>query len=233
MDEESAFFGKIHAPAPTFPAVNHEAAAGDPGAAVGRMRAGKQISGTHMSLALLPQLELPAVASRYTFPTMEGVFARLTREHGGNINVAKEGLVTITGNSVDAGRDADLPEVVNPDWNRCWTSLNVPDSWIQFDFGSRQVAVSSYLIRTYPCVKGFSHLRSWVLEGRGLSGRWIELDSRKDNQELDGKARVASFNCALSTFCNKIRLRQIGPNHHDDHYLVLTNIEFFGDIVGG
>jgi hypothetical protein len=185
-----------------------------------------------MSLALLPQLEIPAAAAHYSLQIVEGVFARLAREHGGDLNVAKEGLVTITGNSAEAGRDADLAELVNPDWTRCWISRDVPDSWIQFDFGSRQVAVSSYRIKTYPCVKGFSHLRTWVLEGCGFSGRWMQLDSRRDSQELNGRAKVATFNCSMSTFCNRIRLRQTGPNHHDDHYLVISNIEFFGDIVG-
>jgi hypothetical protein len=80
-------------------------------------------------------------------------------------------------------------------------------------------------------MKGFSHLKSWVLEGCGSSGKWVELDSRDDNYDLNGKNKQALFNCVFNAYCNQVRLRQTGPNHHGDDYLVITNIEFFGDWV--
>jgi hypothetical protein len=183
---------------------------------------------------MIPSFEISANSSsnpRGAFQTVKGIFAKLAREHGGNINVARQGLVTITGNSVEKIRDADLPEIVNLEWTRCWTSQNVPNSWLQFDFGSRQVAVTGYFIKTYPCVRNFSHLRSWVLEGCGPSGKWIELDARQDNHELNGKSRTAIFTCSVNAYASQIRLRQTGPNHHGDNYLILTNVEFFGDVV--
>jgi hypothetical protein len=200
---------------------------GDPPSAFsGPGRIAKQMSSTQLSLALLPALVMASSPP-------EGLFARLAREHGGNINVAREGLVTITGNSLEAGRDADLAEIVNPEWGRCWTSQNVEESWVQFDFGTRQVSVTSYSIKTYPCVRNYSHLRSWVLEGcQGQSFRWFQLDARDDNHELNGRSKMATFNCHSSTFCNFVRLRQTGANHHNDHYLVLTNVEFFGEMLG-
>jgi hypothetical protein len=178
---------------------------------------------------------LPMVLSEFgsigPVAPIEGIFARMTREAGG-VNVVHLGLVCITGNSLEKDRDADLAEIVNPQWNRCWTSQESPNSWIQFDFGAKQVIISSYSIKTYPCAKNFSHLRSWVLEGCTPAGKWFELDAREDNSDLNGKSRAATFTCNFSVHVNLVRLRQTGPNHHNDHYLIVANIEFFGDIVG-
>jgi serine/threonine protein kinase len=184
---------------------------------------GKQVSARDIPIVMLPGAPVP----------MEGIFARLAREHGGNINVAKEGLVTITGNSLESARDADLMEIVTPGWTRCWTSQNEPDSWILFDFGNRQVSVTSYLIQTYPCVKDYSHLRSWTLEGCAEhSSKWTQLDSRQNNHDLNGRSRSAVFTCQANPYCNIVRLRQTGKNHHNDYFLVVSSVEFFGELLG-
>jgi serine/threonine protein kinase len=159
----------------------------------------------------------------------DGIFAHWTAEH--RDNVAKLGLVGITGNSVEKSRDADLMELVNFQWTKCWTSSNSPNSWIQFDFGFRQVTVSMYTIKTYSSGKGYSHLKSWVLEGKGKTGNWVELDSRVDCADLNGRYKVQMFQVPVPVECQVLRIRQTGVNHHGDHYLILTNVEFFGDVT--
>jgi hypothetical protein len=36
---------------------------------------------------------------------------------------------------------------------------------------------------------------------------------------------------AVPVECQVLRIRQTGVNHHGDHYLILTNVEFFGDVT--
>jgi serine/threonine protein kinase len=158
----------------------------------------------------------------------EGIFARWTADHGDNI--AKLGIVVITGNTFEKSRDAELLEIVNFQWTKCWTSANTPNSWIQFDFGFRPLTVSHYTLKTYPSARGYSHLKSWVLEGRAKNGNWVELDNRQDCHDLNGRSRVQMFQVPVPMECQILRIRQTGANHHGDHYLILTNVEFFGEI---
>jgi hypothetical protein len=180
------------------------------------------LSQSHMSMSRLPPLELPHQA-------LDAVFAGMCQEARGN--VAKMGLVTITGNSVDSSRDADIVELINPEWNKCWMSKNQPNSWVLFDFNGRLLSITHYSIRTYSCTKGYSHLRSWVLEGCASNGKWFDLDAKEDSHELNGRNRSAVFHCTAVVHVAQIRLRQTGPNHHKDHYLILSNIEFFGSFL--
>jgi hypothetical protein len=154
----------------------------------------------------------------------------MTAENRGN--PARMGLVSILGNSADEARDENLPELVNFEWNRCWTSENTANSWIQFDFNTKSIVVHHYTIKTYWLGPGYSHLRSWVVEGCGISGVWELLDSREDAPDLNGRSRVQTFAIpGVPLECRMIRIRQTGKNHHGDHYLIICNVEFFGDLI--
>jgi hypothetical protein len=163
----------------------------------------------------------------YNFLAFDGIMAHLAAENQGQ-NIADLGIVSITGNSADKSRDDDLHQVINYEWNRCWASANVPNSWIQFDFGLHQVLVTHYSIKTYPLGPGYSHLKSWVLEGYDPSGNWFDIDVRDDSSDLNGKSKVATFQCTNTNDAQIGRVRQTGSNHNGDDYLRLTNIEFFG-----
>ncbi|OHT04313.1 hypothetical protein TRFO_28198 [Tritrichomonas foetus] len=185
---------------------------------------------SHLSLTKFPKMrDQSAIQYPYAYSPFDGIVAHLTAEVKGNI--VEKGLLTITGNSADKNRDHDLMLLVDYDWNRCWTSTNTPNSWVQFDFGNKQICITHYTIKTYPCGRGYSHLKSWVIEGSTNGQNWSEIDRRDDNNELNGKSKVATFMCASLYDSQFIRLRQTGPNHYGDHYLILTNIEFFGDLV--
>ena len=158
----------------------------------------------------------------YAYSPFDGIFAHMAE------SVL---FVTITGNSVDKAREADIRKVISFDWKKCWTSENVPNSYIQFDFAPQQVALTHYSIKTYQCGKGYSHLKSWVLEGCNPGGVWTELDRREDNQDLNGKSKIATFSVSNNNEYQVVRIRQIAQNHYGDNYLILTNVEFFGDVI--
>jgi hypothetical protein len=116
-------------------------------------------------------------------------------------------------------------------WTKCWMSENAPNSWLQIHFGLRRVIVTHYSIKTYPCGRGCSHMKSWVLEG-AIAGStiWFEMDKRVDNEELNGKSKVATFECSSLHEVQVLRIKQIAENHHGDHYLIITNLEIFGEL---
>ena len=164
----------------------------------------------------------------YAYIPFDGIFAHLTTEANGNI--CEKGVVAITGNNADPSREKCIHEVVNFEWNKCWTSSNVLNSYIEFDFLYHHVFITHYTIKTYPCGAGYSHLKNWVIEAFA-NDQWYEIDRRDDNNELNGKSKVATFQVAATGEFSKIRIRQTGPNHYGDNYLILTNVEFFGDYM--
>lgn len=164
----------------------------------------------------------------YAYDPFDGIFAHLTAEANGNI--CEKGIITISGNSADPSREKCIQEVVNYEWTKCWTSSNALNSYLEFDFLYHHIFITHYTIKTYPCGAGYSHLRNWVIEAYA-NDQWYEIDRRDDNNELNGKSKVATFEVAATGEFSKIRIRQTGPNHYGDNYLILTNVEFFGDYL--
>ena len=183
---------------------------------------------THISLAKLPKVPKDAISAPYAYSPFDGIFAHLTAESLESF--AKKEIVKITGNSPDQSRDNDLINILDFEWNRCWTSANTPNSYIQFDFSPKQIYITHYTLKTYPCGRGYSHMKNWVIEGSSNGQQWVEIDRRDDNNDLNGKSKIATFMCAAPTESQIVRLRQTGPNHYGDNYLILTNIEFFGEL---
>jgi serine/threonine protein kinase len=173
-----------------------------------------------------------ALAGKSSFPYVhqpfDGIFAHFSREYEGNI--LNLGIIGITGNSLSGNHSRDLRRLIEHDWKGCWVSSNVPESWLMIDFGARTVFVSHYSLRTYHCAKGYSHLKSWILEG-SIRGRTFRLDARSDNEELNGRWKTATFQCFFPAECQAVKLKQTGPNHHGDDFLILRSIELFGDLV--
>jgi hypothetical protein len=188
------------------------------------------------STSHLPMLEtLPGFPQGIDPPMVDapreyGICARVGERSGGN--PAELGVMTIRGNSYDAARDRLLSGLVDYTWSKCWTSKNEPESWVEFDFSPMTVLVARYSIKTYPLAMGFSHLQSWVLLCSGDGGHsWSELDRRENTNDLNGKSKIGFFALSRPVPARAIRIKQIGVNHAKDHYLILTNVEFYGEII--
>jgi hypothetical protein len=172
--------------------------------------------------------QLPGKSIPFLYLPFDGIFASLTREHNGNL--VDLGVITITGNSLQESHNSDLKRLVDYDWTGCWISADVPNSSIEIGFRYHTFIISHYTLRTYRSAKGYSHLKSWALEGM-IGGKPNQLDTQTNSEELNGREKVHTFQCQKSFPCHGLRLTQIGPNHHGDHYLILRSIEIFGDIL--
>jgi hypothetical protein len=188
-----------------------------------------ELSG-HSSRAGFPALASNINVDTPLMPHDNGICARLGEDLNGN--PAEMGILIIRGNSCDAARDQVLPNLVDYTWEKCWISRNEPQSWVSFDFGTTPVLIARYSIKTYRMPKGFSHLKSWVLQASYNNGAtWEELDRREGLSDLNGKGLSAMFVVQKPKNAQLVRILQIGPNHAGDHYLILTNVEFYGDII--
>ena len=113
-----------------------------------------------------------------------------------------------------------------------YMSENSDGEWYGVHFKHRLVKPTAYTIRTYPCGAGGAHLQSWNLEGyQPSTDKWVVLDKRTDNQQLNGSGRVASFVVNNPELCNIIRIRMTGRNHAGTNHLALSGFEIFGTIL--
>jgi hypothetical protein len=158
---------------------------------------------------------------------LEGIISRLTRECGGNVHTC--GIVAITATQNVYNR---CHQVADYDWNDFWYSNNTGNSWIQFDFKNRRVAVTNYTIKSDGY--GNCHLLQWSLDGSNDGQSWVPLD-RRNTRDLDGNYVVKSYACEQQQsspgFFRFIRLTQTGVNSANNYYLMLGNLEFSGDVA--
>ena len=103
-----------------------------------------------------------------------------------------------------------------------WKGDKEQDSFVQFDFGSNFLRLSSYSICSYM-------LRYWVVEVSNDGNTWTAVDERNKKH---GPELSTTFTCAkpAGEFSRFVRLRNVGLDPESCSGLVITQIEFFGDI---
>jgi hypothetical protein len=164
---------------------------------------------------------------------LDGILSHLSRKYGGHVSDGE--IISITASGI--GSIIDTPEV-NPLGNlasvghgEVFYTRNAANSWICYDFKEMQISLTHYSIRTdcdYQCY----HLRSWILEGSKNGLSWTELDRRENDTTLDSPGVIGTFSIGEGNGegFRMIRLQQTGRNSRDTDELVVTAIEFFGDI---
>jgi hypothetical protein len=153
----------------------------------------------------------------------EGIIHDLTVECGGNVH--EKGIVNITSSIDDHNRAF---QVANHGWNDHWYSDSAPNSWICFDFKEQKVALSHYTLKS---VSGRVCPMVWTMEGSDDGTNWTTLDERNTRVLTTGSV-VETFECAQnrSKLFRYIRLRQTGKSGECSDFLLLANVELFGDL---
>jgi hypothetical protein len=143
--------------------------------------------------------------------------------------VRRQGIVSITASSTEENQ---CHQVVDYGWDSYWYSHDQPNSWIQFDFKDRRISVTNYTIKSDG--QGGYHLVEWSIEGSNDGNTWIPVDARH-TEDLCGDFVVKSYACesrkSAPQFFRFIRLIQTGKNSSNSDYLLLGNLEFFGDVM--
>jgi hypothetical protein len=155
-----------------------------------------------------------------------GIIAQLSKQCGGNVHT--NGIVSITASS---NHHNACHQVVDYDWTEHWFSSNTANSWIQFDFKNRRILPSHYTIKSDN--QGAHHLLRLSMDGSNDGTSWTNLDQRETN-DLNGDRVVKSYACqstvSSSPLFRFIRLIQTGKNSCRCDHLMLTNVEFFGQL---
>jgi hypothetical protein len=156
----------------------------------------------------------------------KGIFAGLTQQYGGNPHL--NGQINVTSSSSLFNQPH---QILNYGWGSSWNTGNVPNSWIQFDFKERRVAITGYSIKTNRGGINCCHLKNWDIQGSLDQKIWIKIDSQKDNDALNDSNKVHTWKCKKSDEFRYIRLIQTGKTHRSDDFLCIGQFELFGTIT--
>jgi hypothetical protein len=159
-----------------------------------------------------------------------GIISALTAKYGGNLHVL--GIVEVTAST--AAPYGFLPHyVLDIERDSAFVSLNAPQQWLRIDFRSRRVWISAYRIRSFfNGTENSCNLRSWILEQSNDAQAWAMLDEQQDNNDLNGRNLSATFSVRKRDPARYVQLRQTGPDHAGSYFILISSIEFFGDVIG-
>ena len=172
------------------------------------------------------RVPLPGEFPYYFTAPLNGIIAHLTSKYQGNVHT--KGAVKVTAktnggqakNAVELGTSSD------------YSSDDLPNQWICYDFKQRRVVLTNYSIRTVDV----AYPKSWVLEASkdGSKDSWEVVDSRENNEDLRGSWLTRNFTISshLHETFRFVRLRQTGKNHAGDDILAISSLELFGALVG-
>jgi hypothetical protein len=158
---------------------------------------------------------------------LKGIVARIA-----GLNDEENSIVVCSASSTEFGRPRHIEIFcpsrapgVGPD--RGFRSQITPSpQWLCYDFTLLSVTPTHYSIRT--CPTGSEHMKDWALEGRMSDGSWLTLDTRVDNDDLNGNSRIATFAVSSPQTVIAVRILQTGPNHAGNNRLTLSAFELFG-----
>lgn len=112
-------------------------------------------------------------------------------------------------------------------------SANIQNAFVSYEFNDIKVRPLYYSIRSrHDFPKGNSNPMNWVIEGSNSGNEWTLLDSQNNVTTLDSPDLFHTFEMKYPSkqFFKYLRIRQTGKSSAGQHYLVISALEFFGEI---
>lgn len=149
-------------------------------------------------------------------------------------NIHDKHVIDINSNSIDSSNHPK--KLVDYDESNCYISERVTNKYaiIYFDFKDKSIQPTNYTIRS--CRDSdCPHLRNWVIEVSNNGDEWIEIDSRRDDSNLNGDLIDHEFRIQKQTdqFYRFIRIRQTGNSWsktNNKRWLIIRNFELYGKL---
>ena len=157
-----------------------------------------------------------------------GIIRNLTDRYGGNLH--ENTVVEITCSSTsNHGKPWFALNLQSED---DWWSGNAAYDWWKCDFKARKVQLTGYTLRTNSAGLNGSHLKNWILDGSNDNIKWVVMDERVNNSDLNG-SNLSKYFAIEGNFqpFRYIRIRLSGLTHLKDNLLCLSGCEFFGNLI--
>lgn len=155
----------------------------------------------------------------------------MTEKTGGNIH--DNGTIKIESNSLSKS-NYHPKNLVDYESDNFYYSNNEILANICFDFKDKKVNISDYSIKSYDQESYTGHLKDWNIDVSNNGENWITIDSHKNDQTLNGRNIVATFNVQNKDeqFYRFVRLSQTGNNWNgrNCNFIYFYCIEFYGKL---
>ena len=166
-----------------------------------------------------------------------GIIAGLTRDCHGNVHEKTAVNVSASSQAQQTTSKEGQPVMYEPKTvadlqeNSCFCSRDSDSQWICYDFKDRLVKPTWYSIRSYFAGEHGCHPMSWNLEVSQDNKSWDCIDQRRDNVDLNGKFKEASFQITTEHDpVQYVRLRLVAKNHFPSDTLKISAFELFGTL---
>jgi len=182
---------------------------------------------------ILPRLQNRIMCTSFEYQhdfDNRGIFYYLSTNGGSSKwqNAQISGKLKVTGSSNEVG---NLYELLNTTPSELWTK-DVPSSWFMIDVGkNRLMAPSHYTLRHGGNYRADS-LRTWDLQGSINSETWTVLKHHNHDTSLVDKFATHTWSIELDPpqAFRYFRILQTGRNSSNHNFLVLSGVEFYGDL---
>jgi hypothetical protein len=138
--------------------------------------------------------------------------------------------VIVTASDPDDNPDYCAQNAAIPATLVCFSTVNLPNQWLCYDFQGARMTPFQYIIRSGPFTAGSAHPRHWVVEGSVSGTIWTVIDRRDNENALNGANLTVKFGIPTQHHhqFRLIRIRQTGLNHCGNNSMTLA---YFG-IIG-
>jgi hypothetical protein len=158
---------------------------------------------------------------------INGICYWLGSKNGSWVNPHTSGRLQVSMSGIGGGT---VEKIVDRLGSATIYTLNAVNSWIAIDFLNYKIKPNYYSIR-HDNETGY-YLRNWKLQGSNDATNWIDLDEKNNNTAINSPDRWGGFPLSgIASFYKILRILQTGLNSNSDNYLVIGELEFYGDVV--
>ncbi|KAH0787006.1 F5/8 type C domain containing protein [Histomonas meleagridis] len=151
-----------------------------------------------------------------------GIIARITRLVQGN--PVEKGKMEITTSS-------DPKYLVESNWEGCWRSPKVPNSYVKIDMMAMKVKFDRYALKTH---YGRAFIKSWKVEVSNDDRRYITVADVKNSDKYTEPLQTLVWDVDKQKMTEPFRFVKItmtdSSQNKNDYIFWLSHIELYGDL---
>ena len=157
-----------------------------------------------------------------------GICYWLGAKNGSWTNPHTSGQLQVSASSF--GGSGKPEQIVDRQGGYALYTNNAANSWFSVNFNTYKIQPNYYTIR-HDNETGY-YLRNWKLQGSNDNINWTDLDTKVNNTTINAPDGWGAFPISgINVFYKILRILQTGPTSTNDNYLVIGELEFYGEVT--